>query len=192
MSGYPDDRDYDRNDRDRDDRDDRDDRRDDRRDDEEDVRIAKAAVSVPAVGLIVVGVLMLMAVVLNLVQFGGIDVAFDEQIKNIENNPQLKDDQKKEQARMMNQFRDWVKTGFYPYLGMLGLFAILVIVGGVKLMTLSSPGLVYLGAVLSFLPCTLCCVLGLIFGIWAIVVMGKPEVKAGYKAKRRLASSDSY
>jgi hypothetical protein len=188
MSGYSDD--YDRDNRDRDDRDDRD---RDRRDDEYDIRAAKSTVMVPAVGLIIVAGLMMLAVVLNLVQYGSLDAQFDAEIKKIEDNQQIPANQKKEQVQMMNQIRDWMKVGFLPYIAMIGVFALIILVGGVKLMSLGSPGLIYLAAVLSLLPCTACCVLGLVFGIWTMVVMGKPEVKAGFAARRRASRSpDTY
>ena len=179
MSGYPDDG-YDR-----DDRDDGLDRRDDARD----VRAAKGIVTAPAIGLIVVAALMLVSVVFNLVQAGGVDKEFDAQVKEIENNNQFTDDQKKDQIQFLSQIRDWVKILLLPYLAVYTVCAIVILVGGIKLMNLSSPVLVYLSAVLVMFPCSLCCFLGLIFGIWTLVVMGKPEVKDGFAARRRTSYS---
>ncbi len=186
MSGYSDDP------RDRDDRDD--DRRGDRRDDEDDVQLAKSRVMGPAIGLIIIAGFGLLAIIGNLIQLPTLDAQFDAQVKNIEDNKQIPDAQKKEQIQLMNKIRDATKVGMLPYIGVIGLVSVIILVAGLKLMNLSSPGLVTFGAVLSCIPCISgCCILGLIFGIWAMVAMGKPEVKAGFAAKRRLARSpDSY
>ncbi len=177
MSGHPDDG-YDRDDE------------LDRRDDERDIRIAKSAVIAPAVGLMIVAALGLLSVILGIIQYPGLDVAFDEQVKLAEANPQLTDDQKKQQVQMVNQIRDVAKIAWFPFYGVVGLVAIVIFVGGLKLMNLGSPPLIYLSAILSFIPCTSgCCLLGLIFGIWALVVMGKPEVKNGFAARRRASYS---
>jgi hypothetical protein len=197
MSNSPDeprDRDDDRDDRrdrnrDRDDRDRDDDDRRDRRD-ERDIRDAKGLVQVPAIGLILVAIFGFLAIPINLVQLGSIDASFDAEIKKMENNPQFTADQKKQQKELMTKIRDWTKMGILPYLGIIGLASLVTLLGGIKLMKLSSPGLVMFGSILSMIPCTSgCCMLGLVFGIWAIVVMGKPEVKAGFAAQRRLAAA---
>src|SRR4051812_15408313 len=119
MSGYPDDRD---------DRDDDRDRRDegDRNDDDRDIRRAKSAVMVPAIGLIVVAGFGLLSIVINLAQFGTLDQQFDAEVKKIEDNQQFTADQKKEQIEVMNKFRDAMKVGMLPYLGVVGLVSIII------------------------------------------------------------------
>jgi hypothetical protein len=151
-------------------------------------------VTVPAIGLIVVAAFGLLSFVGGIIQFPGLDAMCDEQIKQIEGNPQFTADQKKQQVQMWNQIRDGAKIVWIPFYCVVGIIAVVILVGGLKLMNLSSPGLVYLSAIMSFVPCTSgCCFLGLIFGIWAIMAMGKPEVKAGFAAKRRASSApDTY
>jgi hypothetical protein len=55
-----------------------------------------------------------------------------------------------------------------------------VLFGAMKLMRLQSQGLVMVACVVAMLPCQCCCVLGLPFGIWALVVLNKPEVKSWF------------
>jgi hypothetical protein len=55
-----------------------------------------------------------------------------------------------------------------------------VIFGAVKMLRLQSYGLAMAAAIVAMLPCQCCCVLGLPFGIWALVVMNKPEVKSQF------------
>ena len=179
MSGYSDD--YD--DRGRDDRDDR------GHSDDRAVRTAKSQVMAPAVGLIVIAAFGLLSIVGNLIQLPTLDAQFDEEVKKIEANPNIPNQQKQDQIDLLNKIRDYAKVGMLPYIGVIGLTSIVILVGGLKLMNLSSPGLAMLGSVLSLVPCISgCCFLGFVFGIWAMIAMSRPEVKEGFAAKRRLAS----
>jgi len=57
-----------------------------------------------------------------------------------------------------------------------------VIFACTKMMKLEGYVLSMAGVILAMLPCVSpCCLLGLPFGIWAIVVMNKPEVKAAFR-----------
>ena len=66
--------------------------------------------------------------------------------------------------------------------------ALCVICGGVtlfsglKLRKLQSHGLCVTGCILAMIPCTSpCCLVGLPIGIWALVMMSKPEVRSQFK-----------
>lgn len=68
----------------------------------------------------------------------------------------------------------------------MGIFGLLVaglwIVGGLKMKDLSSYGLAMAAAVTAVVPCfTTCCCLNIPVGIWALVVLMKPEVKAAFR-----------
>ena len=56
----------------------------------------------------------------------------------------------------------------------------LVLLGAIKMKKLESYGMAMTASILVMLPCSLCCVVGLGFGIWALVVLNKPEVKAAF------------
>lgn len=58
----------------------------------------------------------------------------------------------------------------------------LIIFGGLKMKKLESYGLCIAVSILAMIPCftSCCCVLGLAFGIWALVVLNKPEVKSAF------------
>ncbi len=57
----------------------------------------------------------------------------------------------------------------------------LTLFAGVKLRNLQSYGLCMTGCILGMIPCTSpCCLIGLPVGIWALVVMSKPEVKSQF------------
>ena len=69
---------------------------------------------------------------------------------------------------------------------MSAVFGVLILLGGVKLMNLSGTGLPITGSILAMIPCTssCCCLIGLPAGIWALVVLSRPDVKAAIAANR--------
>lgn len=85
----------------------------------------------------------------------------------------------------------WVPEMIQAMQGPVGLaaniFSVLVgafiIFGSIKMMKLQSRGLAMATAIVSMIPCLTgcCCVLGLPFGIWALVVLNKPEVKSSFR-----------
>jgi hypothetical protein len=59
--------------------------------------------------------------------------------------------------------------------------SILVLIGAAKMQSLRSFEFAFAAAILAMIPClTPCCVLGLPFGIWALVVLNKLEVKSQF------------
>ena len=58
-----------------------------------------------------------------------------------------------------------------------------IILGGMKMQKLQSYNLAMAAAVVALLPCSCpCCLIGIPLGIWALVVLMKPEVKAAFTA----------
>ncbi|HVS69836.1 MAG TPA: hypothetical protein VHQ47_01120 [Phycisphaerae bacterium] len=55
------------------------------------------------------------------------------------------------------------------------------IFGGIKMKSLQNYNAALAGAVAAILPCTCCCIAGLAVGIWSLVVLMKPEVKAAFR-----------
>jgi len=55
-----------------------------------------------------------------------------------------------------------------------------VLFGAMKMLRLQSQGLAMAASIVAMLPCQCCCLLGLPFGIWALVVLNKPEVKSHF------------
>ena len=55
-------------------------------------------------------------------------------------------------------------------------------VGALRMKDLKSYPFAMTSAILAMLPCSfyMCCILGLPFGIWALIVLMKPEVKAEF------------
>lgn len=176
-----------------------DDRDDDRRDDgyddrprprRGDVAAAKDKLRGPAIGLIVTGVFGLLFTALNVLGHGNVPAQIEEQVRQVENNPGIPADQKKAQVDMLRQIGNAVTNIGLPVYGLNGLVALAVLAGGVLMLKLSGRGLSYLAAVLAMLPVVngCCCVIGLPFGIWALIALGNPVVKDGYAAVARGAA----
>ncbi|MHC4914868.1 MAG: hypothetical protein ACYTGB_05195 [Planctomycetota bacterium] len=74
-------------------------------------------------------------------------------------------------------------TAFYLYLSLANL---ILLIAANKMRTLSSYPLAMASAILAVIPVlSPCCALGIPFGIWALVVLGKPEVVDAFLRNRR-------
>lgn len=59
--------------------------------------------------------------------------------------------------------------------------AAVIIVAAFKMKKLESFALVMAGNILAMIPCISCCLAGLPVGIWSLVVLNDPEVKAAFR-----------
>ena len=55
-----------------------------------------------------------------------------------------------------------------------------VLFGAIKMMRLEKRGLALAACIIAMLPCQCCCLFGLPFGIWGLVMLNKPEVKSQF------------
>jgi hypothetical protein len=169
MSGYPDDR------------------FEDARHDPRLLEQARSAVAVPATLLIVTGALALIMVIIAFVQLPQMPAKMDEAIADIDADPNMPADQKDFMKQIFTSVKEGAENPVTPAAYVFnGLCAVLVIVGGVKLLNLSGPALPITGSVLAMIPCTVgcCCLLGLPAGIWALVAINRPDVRAAMAARR--------
>jgi predicted Zn finger-like uncharacterized protein len=60
-------------------------------------------------------------------------------------------------------------------------FAVIILIGAGKMKRLENYGFAMASSIIAMLPCTACCILGLPFGIWSLVVLNKPEVKDSFR-----------
>ena len=67
--------------------------------------------------------------------------------------------------------------------GLVGIgIGIVILVGALKMKKLESYGFSMAAAILAIVPClSPCCLIGLPIGIWALVVLNKPEVKSAFR-----------
>ena len=153
------------------------------------VGIAKERVRGPAIALLITGIISMLASLGGIVNI----LTIDKQLADVEaqwdNDPNMTDKQRKDMKQMLADAKPALKIGM-PVAVVLGITtALITILGSIKMMNLSGSGLAKFGAILSMIPIfSGCCCLGLPFGIWALVTLSKPEVKAGFAAQARAAS----
>jgi GYF domain 2 len=135
-------------------------------------------IQAPAVALMVVSILNIVLALWSLLQL-------------IFTNPNLQQ-LNSELAQLNNpQIEQFTQKLFHLMYGPLGIvnvivelaISVLILVGAKKMMALQSYEFALAAATLSMVPClTPCCgyLLGVAFGIWALVVLRKPEVKSHF------------
>jgi len=146
-------------------------------------------VRVPAIGLIVSASLSFLSSAIDLIKtlfFAPTSQEISDQVQKISSmmgqitgqpsNPQTND----LMIKLMHIF--YGPVGIVSYL-FLVVIAILIFIGALKMLKLQSYEFAHAAAIIAVVPCiTPCCgwILGLIFGIWAMSVLRKPEVKSQF------------
>ncbi len=146
---------------------------------------ARDMVSGPAIGLIVVGVLSILVALMNVgyLASGMMDAQFEAQKKQMDADPNLDPKAKATAKEFMENYARIVKVVTPVSIGLAFLSGIVIIVAGMKMKGLSGRGLAMTGSVMAMIPCVSgCCLVGIPIGIWAIITLGKPEVKAAFAA----------
>jgi hypothetical protein len=74
--------------------------------------------------------------------------------------------------------------------GVFGLFnalaGLVIFTGGLNLLKLDAYGLARTGSITAMVPCvSLCLILGLPIGVWALVTASNPDVRAAFRDRRR-------
>jgi predicted Zn finger-like uncharacterized protein len=144
---------------------------------------ARQLVAGPAIALIVVSVLHLLAFTYGLVQtlnaMGNPQAARARAEAMLNQQGPPRDQEEKEARKMMADFAE----AFAGPLGLLlnGTFfglGILTLIGSISMLRLRSHGLAMTACILAVIPCiSPCCLLGIPFGIWGLVSLGQPEVR---------------
>lgn len=169
--------------------------RDDRWDDEGDrprrggnvIESARRKVSTPAVFLIAFGLIGV------LLEVGSLALAFskptmiadmykdmlEKQPPSPQRDDALKQIKENEAAMRMDSP---MSLGGY----VLGLVVnVLMVVGGLKMKSVSGYGLSMTGAIAGLIPISGCCCLAMPIGLWALITLMNADVKAGYEAVAR-------
>ncbi len=182
-----------------DDRDDRDEPSGDREDggDDRDRRIierAKAKIKTPAIVLLVVGVLGFLVTLASIPSLFTMDQQFAQVQDQWDKDPNLKPEQKKEMKQMLNTYKDVAQVVLPISITFSLITGAVTIFGSVRIMQLKGKWMGVAGSILSMFPIASgCCCLGLPVGIWVLIALGKPEVKAGFAAVAKARQSpDGY
>lgn len=149
------------------------------------VNAASDSVKGPAICLMVLGGVNILTAISYLL----LALPFLGASKLVDSDPNFQkqfDAQMKAQGQQMD--KDTLQTvmkgyagGFVTWGGLGLISSIVIIIGAVKMKSLRSYGLAMTSTVLAMIPCTSpCCVLGLAFGIWSLVVLMKADVKSAF------------
>lgn len=133
---------------------------------------AASAVKVPAIALIVIAAIGVAYYIFNTIMILSGSGGFQNQMP--ENVPP-----------QMQSFMEAFNRGSHGPLAVAVSLAIVamnafVLFGSIKMLKLQNYGIAVAAAIVAMLPCQCCCLFGLPFGIWALVVLNKPEVKSHF------------
>ncbi len=132
--------------------------------------MVQGKVQIPAVGLIVAaGLDALFAIVIMFLSILGISMVHMPTLAEHSGDPAV--------------IEELIGGGFLFVICVAGLIIDAIIAyGAIKMMKLESYGFAVAAAILAIIPClsSPCIVLGLPFGIWALVVLMNPEVRKGF------------
>lgn len=130
----------------------------------------------PAIALKVTAILNIILAAFGLVKMMFVHpdlTRFNEQMQQL-NNPQM-------QEFMQKLIQ--ISSGPFGIINELFCLAmsVLILMGATKMQSLQSYQFAFTAAILAMVPClTPCCLLGLPFGIWALVTLNKPAVKSQF------------
>lgn len=139
-------------------------------------QVALRRVKAPAVALIVTAILNLLLGVWGLVRmlvFPPNLQKFNSELEQL-NNPQFQE--------FMQKLLHMTYGPFGIASSILGLvLSVLILIGAIKLQSLRSYEFSMTAAILAMIPClTPCCIIGLPFGIWAVIALSRPGVKSQF------------
>jgi hypothetical protein len=146
---------------------------------------ARDRVRLPAIFLIVVGALNLLAALCGFglgAMFKSMPAdQFDKMMQ--QQNPGQYADMKKQGWTVQDILNIYIYGGFGG--GGIALIASLVtILGGVCMLSLKGYGFAVLASIVTAVPCvspSACCVLGIVIGIWSVVVLMNADVRAAFR-----------
>jgi GYF domain 2 len=126
---------------------------------------AASLVNGPAIGLMVAAVLGMVLQAISLIaHFAGLSMMHGQQMAN--------------QPAWVAMLSGTVGVAISLLDILLG---VLILVGALKMKKLESYGLAMTASIVAMIPClSPCCFIGLPIGIWALVVLAKPEVKSAF------------
>jgi hypothetical protein len=154
---------------------------------------ARARVSTPGTMLVVAGLVgLLFSVIAIGVMVAAPTVMYDFFVNMIKNQPQNQQQQK--QLKDMEAQKDAMRLDSPVNIASTGVgivLNLLTVIGGLKMRSLSGYGLAMTGAIVGIIPAGGCCCLTLPIGIWALIVLANPDVKAGFEAVRS-GAADRY
>ncbi|HVU09360.1 MAG TPA: DUF4339 domain-containing protein [Verrucomicrobiae bacterium] len=134
---------------------------------------ALQAIKPPAVALIVLAIINILLSLWNVIKLSFFPPDLERELAKY---PQLQDPQIQ---HIFQLFYGPIGIGSAIFTLVMG---VVILFGALKMKNLKSYEFAFTAAILALLPCvSACCLLGLPLGIWALVVMNKPQVKSQFK-----------
>lgn len=155
--------------------------------DPREIEYARQSVRIPAILLIVIGVIGTILSTLGWINLPNVPAKMDEMIAKFDDDPNIAADQKDTIRKILTSLKEAAEDGTARtsyIIGILG--SLLIVVGGYKLLTLGGVALPITGSLLAMVPCTanICCLLGLPVGIWAMIALNRQVVRNAIRVKR--------
>jgi hypothetical protein len=147
---------------------------------------ARGRVTLPAIFLLIVSVLNLLAGLLLMAEGifmkqGGPDVEAQMQKQWEDMDPKQRDELEK-QGWSARDLLVVVANIFLGGGGLTAVVGVLTLFGSIRMLSLHSYGLAMFGAILTAIPfVTPCCLIGQIAGIWAILILLNPDVRKAFR-----------
>jgi hypothetical protein len=147
---------------------------------------ARRAVQFPALLLTVTGLMTIGLAGFGATTIPDLPAGMDEAADKIDKDPQYTAEQKAKAREMADQIKELAQNGtLWAASGVVAVAGLLGAVGGVRLLSLSGPFFPAVGSVAVMLPTAcVCCLLGLPAGVWSLIVLTRPDVKAVMAARR--------
>lgn len=150
------------------------------------VAFAVEKVRIPGILMIALSFFLMIHATLVVINSFTLDEQFAAQFEKVDNDPNLDDQKRAEVKEFMTKGKEVVKV-LAPVSGVLwGLLCPFLCFCAVKMLRLSSRGFALAGACLVMTPFTAgcCSIVGLPIGIWALIALSNPNVKAAFEVVR--------
>ena len=145
---------------------------------------AKRKLAIPAIALIVIGIACVIYAIAGSLMSGQTKELYQQQLRKIEQNPDLNPSMKNSFKSIIIFYRDFLPV----FNGLAAICGAMIAIGGYQMLTLSARWMCYLASILSIIPINCCCCFGLIFGVWAIILLNLPDVRNGFSFQSHLAN----
>ncbi|HLL55632.1 MAG TPA: hypothetical protein VK447_18875 [Myxococcaceae bacterium] len=152
---------------------------------ERSVEQAREKVAGPAIALIVAGGFGILFALFLLVWFVSIGQIPQEAFDQAFSDPNIDPKALQNREEIERSIKQFFALGPRWFIGML-LVSALALFGGLQMKNLKNYNLVMAASIVALIPCCgPCCCVGMPIGIWSIVVLMKPEVKASFGSGSR-------
>ena len=147
--------------------------------------VAQGKVRAPAIAMLVVGILYLLVAIGGFVYVSNpaaFDTAVEKNVSDIEGNKKLSPEQRDNGAGFVTSTLELFEESSWLLLAGQVIAGVIILVGGIKMIKLTSVGWTRIGAMAAMIPClSPVCVLGIPVGVWVLLTSLNDDVKEGFR-----------